>query len=133
MEQRLTSLDAKFLREIVERKCPDDAVPRVKAQRVASWSLSWPNAVCEQRGSHQRGLRLPRQKASTQRTVCLVLGREGSGMMPSLCARASFMVLVPAGVATRVSYLSHSLGYSAMSMPSRLSLGTRLEHKQSNE
>lgn len=35
VEQRLTSLDAKVLREIVENKFPDDAVPRVKAQRVA--------------------------------------------------------------------------------------------------
>lgn len=54
--------------------------------------------------------------------------------MPSLCACASFVVLVPAGVATPVSYLSHSLGYSAMSMPSKLSLGTMLQQpKQSNE
>ena len=44
------------------------------------------------------------------------------------------MVLVPAGIAAPVSYLSHSLGFSAMSMPSRLSLGTLLEQpKQSNE
>ena len=35
VEQRLTSLDAKVLREIVESKFPDDAVPRIKAQRVA--------------------------------------------------------------------------------------------------
>ena len=35
VEQRLTSLDAKALREIVESKFTDDAVPRVKAQRVA--------------------------------------------------------------------------------------------------
>ena len=57
--------------------------------------------------------------------VCLVL---------LLCACASFVVLVPAGVSAPVSYLSHSLGFSAMYMPSRLSFGTMLEQpKQSNE
>eukprot|EP00438_Fugacium_kawagutii_P011115 Skav203186 [mRNA] locus=scaffold39:335331:336083:+ [translate_table: standard] len=35
VEQRLLSLDAKVLREILESKFPDDPVPRVKAQRVA--------------------------------------------------------------------------------------------------
>lgn len=35
VEQRLTSLDAKVLREILESKFPDDSVPRIKAQRVA--------------------------------------------------------------------------------------------------
>ena len=35
VEQRLTSLDAKVLREMVESKFPDDAVPRIKVQRVA--------------------------------------------------------------------------------------------------
>ena len=65
--------------------------------------------------------------------VCLVLLLGGLGM-PSLCACASFVVLVPAGASAPVSYLSHSLGFSAMSMPSRLSLGTLLEQpKQSNE
>ena len=65
--------------------------------------------------------------------VCLVLLLGGLGM-PSLCACASFVVLVPAGASAPVSYLSHSFGFSAMSMPSRLSLGTLLEQpKQSNE
>ena len=89
------------------------------------WSLPCPNAVFERSRSHQGGLRLPWQKTSPQTMVCLVL---------LLCACASFVVLVPAGVAAPVSYLSHSLGFSAMYMPSRLSLGTMLEQpKQSNE
>ena len=134
VEQRLTSLDAKVCVRSLKANSQMMLCPASKlSEWPNSWSLPCPNAVCERSRSQQRGLRLPWQKTSPQTMVCLVLLLGGFGM-PSLCACASFVVLVPAGASAPVSYLSHSFGFSAMSMPSRLSLGTLLEQpKQSNE